>query len=104
MLEKMGVDTSEFKEEIVVPQEVLSSYVGQYELRPGFVLTVSKEGTQMKAQATGQPAIDIFPKSENVFYLKVVEAKLTFNKDTEGNIESVTFLQGGQEMTGKRLP
>ena len=104
MLEKMGVDTSEFKEEIVVPDEVLSSYVGQYELRPGFVLTVSKEGTQMKAQATGQPVLDIFPKSENVFYLKVVEAQLTFNKGIDGNIESVTLLQGGQEMTGKRLP
>ena len=104
MLEKMGVDTSEYTEEITVPGEVMNSYLGKYELRPGFVLTITGEGSQMKAQATGQPMFDIFPKSENVFFLKVVEAQITFNKGADGSIESLTLLQGGQEITGKRLP
>ena len=49
----------------------------------------------MKAQATGQPVFDIFPKSENEFYLKVVNAQLTFKKNDEGNVISVTLHQGG---------
>jgi hypothetical protein len=58
----------------------------------------------MKAQATGQPMVDIFPKSNEVFYLKAVTAQITFNKGENGKIESLTLLQGGQEMTGKKLP
>jgi len=102
-LKKLGADVSEYEKEVVVPESVLESYVGQYELRPGFILTISKEGTQLKAHATGQNTIDIFPKSENVFYPKVITAQLTFNKNAEGKIESVTLLQGGRELTGNRL-
>ena len=102
-LKKLGADVSEYEKEVVILESVLESYVGKYELMPEFILTITKEGTQLKAQATGQPVFDIFPKSENVFYLKVVTAQLTFNKNAEGHIESVTLLQGGRELTGKRL-
>lgn len=103
MLKKLGVDTSDFVKEVIVAQDILETYIGKYELMPGFILTISKEGSQMKAQATGQQILDIFPKSNEVFYLKAVVAQITFNKSENGKIESLTLLQGGQEMTGKRL-
>ena len=103
MLKKLGVDTTSLSEEVVVPNEILESYVGKYEIQPGFVLAITKEGSQLKGQATGQAMVDIFPKSNNVFYLKVVNAQITFNKGEDGNVESLTLLQGGQEMTGKKL-
>ena len=104
MLKKLGVDTSSLVREVIVPNDILETYTGKYELKPGFILTISKEGNQMKAQATGQPMVDIFPKSNEVFYLKAVTAQITFNKGGNGKIESLTLLQGGQEMTGKKLP
>ena len=79
MLKKLGVDTKALVKEVIVDAKILESYVGKYELSPGFILAVSKDGNQMKAQATGQPEFPIFPKSNNIFYLKVVEAQLTFN-------------------------
>ncbi|KAA6346345.1 putative penicillin-binding protein PbpX [termite gut metagenome] len=103
MLKKLGVDTSEYEANIVVPENILESYVGKYELMPNFILTITKEGNQMKAQATGQPIFDIYPKSRNEFYLKVITAQITFNKGDNGMIESLTLFQGGQEMVGKRL-
>jgi CubicO group peptidase (beta-lactamase class C family)/uncharacterized protein YneR len=103
MLEKLGVDTKALVKEHVVPEQLLATYVGSYELQPGFVLTITKEGSQMKAQATGQPMLDIFPKSDNVFYLTAVQAQIAFNKDAKGAIESLTLFQGGQEMVGRRL-
>jgi len=103
MLKKLGVDTDSLTEEVIIADELLQSYVGKYELSPGFVLTVSKEGNQMKAQATGQPMFDIFPKSDAVFYLKVVNAQITFNSGEDGSVESLTLLQGGQEMIGAKL-
>ncbi len=102
-LKKLGVDVSEYEKEVNVADEILQSYIGKYELAPTFILTVTKEGNQLKAQATGQPVFDVFPKSENVFYLKVVVATLTFNKNEAGDVESVTLFQGGRETTGKKM-
>ena len=103
VLNELGVTTDHLTNEISVDDHILQSYVGRYEIRPGFVITVSKDENQMKAQATGQGEFEIYPKSENVFYLKVVEAQLTFNLNDNGQIESVTLLQGGNETTGMKL-
>ncbi|MDH5602554.1 MAG: serine hydrolase, partial [Cyclobacteriaceae bacterium] len=89
--------------EIELSEDILETYVGKYQLAPGFVLTISREGSQLSSQATGQPAAPIFPKAENVFFLKVVKAQLTFNRSEEGKVESVTLHQAGREIMGKRL-
>lgn len=102
-LKELGVDIADVIKEIKVDEAVLETYVGKYELAPNFILTVSRDGTQLKVQATNQPEFPVFPKSENEFYLKVVEAQLTFNKNNEGIIESVTLHQNGQNMPGKKL-
>jgi tetratricopeptide (TPR) repeat protein len=102
-LKTLGDDVSDLVKEVKVSDAVLETYIGKYELQPGFIITVTREGNQLKTQATGQPVFDIFPKSENEFYLKVVDAQLTFNKNDSGEIESVTLFQGGREMKGKRI-
>jgi D-alanyl-D-alanine-carboxypeptidase/D-alanyl-D-alanine-endopeptidase len=103
MLKKSGIDAGDVIKETVVDTGTLESYVGKYELAPGFILAVSREGNQLKAQATGQPEFPVFPKSKNVFYLKVVEAQLTFNQNGDGQVESVTLHQGGRDVVGKKL-
>jgi len=102
-LKESGVNTSDVIKEVVVDANTLESYVGQYQLAPGFIITISREGNQLKAQATGQPEFPVFPKSNNVFYLKVVDAQLTFNHNEEGKVQSVTLRQAGQEIVGKKL-
>ena len=89
--------------EVDVSAKILEAYVGKYELMQGFVLTVTLEGNQLSAQATAQPKVPVFAESENVFFYKVVEAQLTFNRNSGGEIESVTLLQNGQKLTGKRM-
>lgn len=103
MLKKLGIETEGIVKDATVPDAVLESYVGEYELKPGFILSVTKEGSQLKTQATGQSAFDVFPKSETEFYLKVVTAQITFNKNESGKVESLTLFQGGQEIVGKKI-
>ncbi|OAD91511.1 serine hydrolase [Aequorivita soesokkakensis] len=103
MLKKLGVETEGLAKDAIVPDAVLASYVGNYELKPGFILTITKEGSQLKAQATGQPDFEIFPKTETEFYVKVVTAQITFNKNSAGVVESLTLFQGGQEIVGKKI-
>ena len=102
-LKKLGDDVSDLVKEVKVSNAILETYIGEYELKPGFTLTVTLEGNQLKTEATGQQVVDIFPKSETEFYLKVVDAQLVFNKNDAGEIDSVTLFQGGQEMLGKRI-
>ncbi len=102
-LKKMGADVSEYEKEVVVPDAVLESYVGQYQLMPNFIISITKTENQLIAQATGQPTFEIFPRSNHEFYLKAVNAQLVFNSDDSDKVISVTLFQNGQEITGKRI-
>lgn len=101
MLKKLGVDTENMVAKVRINDAILESYVGSYKYQK-FTMNVTKAGKQMKIQITGQDEIEIFPKSENVFYLKVVVANITFNKNKDGQVESLTLSQGGQEIIYKK--
>src|SRR5581483_4562039 len=65
------------------------SYVGQYELAPGVTLTMSRKGERLFTRMTGQSSLEIFPESETEFFLKAVDAQLTFEKNPQGEVTSV---------------
>ncbi len=88
---------------VEVDDAILESYVGKYALAPTFIIEVTKEESQLIIQATGQQAIEVYPKSESKFFLKVVEAEIEFYKDADGNVEKLVLFQGGQEMVGRKL-
>ena len=75
--------TSERKE-ITLPAAKLAGYVGTYELAPGINLMITLEGNQLMTQLTGQGKLPVFPQSETLFFLKVVDAQLEFGKDEKG--------------------
>ncbi|MBU8892153.1 MAG: serine hydrolase [Bacteroidales bacterium] len=102
ILKKLGVKTESLIQEVTVDEAILETYVGNYELAAGFAIAVSKDGKQMKIQVTGQDPYGIYPKSENVFYTKAFPAQITFNKNEDGQVESLTLSQGGRESTGKK--
>lgn len=89
------------RKEIVVPAETLARYTGSFELFPKVLLTVTKEGSQLFAQLTGQPKFQIFPESEKQFFLKAVDAQLTFETDAQGKVQDVVLHQNGRDMTAK---
>jgi CubicO group peptidase (beta-lactamase class C family) len=91
------------RQEITVAPEVLQSYVGQYQFAPGVVLTVTLAGTQLSAQLTGQPAFPVYASTPTEFFLKVVEAGLTFEKDASDAVAAVVLHQGGRDQRAARL-
>lgn len=91
------------KPAVTVDAKVFDAYVGEYELAPGFVMRVFREGDKFMTQASGQGVVEIFPESETVFYPKVVNAKLTFLKDAEGKVITLQLNQGGREVKGKKI-
>ena len=67
------------------------------------VFTLTKEGEQLYVQLTGQPRIEVFPRSETEFFYKIVKADVTFNKDASGMVASLTLNQGGTKQTAMRI-
>ncbi|MCC6070279.1 serine hydrolase [Massilia sp. GCM10020059] len=87
---------------VAIAPATFDTYLGRYELEPGFVLEVKRDGDKMLAQGTGQPAIEILPLSDTVFFSKMVDAELHFEKNADGVVQLV-LNQGGRKMPGKRL-
>ena len=88
---------------IVIEDKILQSYVGNYELSPDIIIAITKTGSQLKTQLTGQSEILIFATSNNAFKLQNIEAQLIFNSNDDGKIESLTLLQGGQQIVCNRM-
>ena len=86
-----------FHKEVQVDAAVLEPYVGEYELTPAFKITVTREAARLFAQATGQPRFEIFAQSESEFFLKVVDARITFLKD------GLILHQGGVDQKAKKV-
>ncbi|MCK6618373.1 MAG: serine hydrolase [Cyclobacteriaceae bacterium] len=96
-------ELKELKKPFAVPEEVLKSYVGRYELAPNFVITVTYEAGQLAIQATNQPKATIYAESETKFYLKVVSAQVEFVRDENQHVSKLILYQNGAVMPGKRI-
>ena len=103
MLIKMGVDVEKLSKDVVVAPEILQTFVGKYQLAPSFIITITRDGEKLMAQATGQPGFEIFPMSETKFFFKVVDAQITFNLNEAGEVESLTLHQGGRNVPGRKV-
>jgi len=83
--------------------DLYDKYIGEYELAPGAVCTITKEENRLFAQITGQERFQIFPSSKNNFFYKVVDAKIIFEKDKEGNVTHLVIYQMGQEIPALKM-
>jgi D-alanyl-D-alanine-carboxypeptidase/D-alanyl-D-alanine-endopeptidase len=80
---------------VAIDPKLLDGYVGDYELAPNFVLSITKEGNQLFGQATGQPKVELFASGEKEFFLKVVDAQITFETDSSGRATALVLHQNG---------
>src|SRR6266550_2276475 len=66
--------------DMAVDSTVLQRYVGEYELTPTFHIVITREAAHLFLQATAHPRFSIFAESDSTFFLKVVDAQLTFRR------------------------
>ncbi len=88
--------------ELAVDSRLFEGYVGQYQLAPNFILTITREGDSLYAQATNQPKFQIFPETKKDFFFKVVDAQITFETDSEGRANALVLHQNGRDLRAKR--
>jgi len=86
-----------------VDPKIFDAYVGRYQLGPKAIATFSREGDRFMTQINGQPKFEVFPESETNFFLKVVDATITFVKDDKGRVTHVNIKQGSRDTKAQRL-
>jgi CubicO group peptidase (beta-lactamase class C family)/uncharacterized pyridoxamine 5'-phosphate oxidase family protein len=85
-----------------ISSKALDAITGLYDYGQA-VLRVTVDEGKVYAQLSGQPKVEIFPKSETEFFWKVVDAQITFVKDENGKVVKALHHQGGQTINAPRM-
>lgn len=98
-----NMDPQTSYKELAVKEEDLQKYSGRYDFGNGMVMNVTAEDTILYAQLSSQPRFQIYPSAPVEYFWKVVDAKIKFISDQEGNITHGQFQQNGAELKVPRL-
>ena len=88
---------------LLLEESILETYVGQYQLAPNVLMTITREGSRLFLQVTGQPRFRLYAKSETEFYVRVVQASGTFVLGEDGRAEKLIWHQGNQDIEAPRV-
>ncbi len=88
---------------IKLSNNILQSFVGEYELQPGFVFSISFNDGKLFCQATGQPKFELTPISESEFMVKELNAKISFEINTNQQIEKLILHQGDKQYPAPKI-
>jgi serine-type D-Ala-D-Ala carboxypeptidase/endopeptidase len=88
---------------IKLDPKMFDTYVGEYEIAPNLLLKFSREGDQFFVEAMGQGKVEIFAETENDFFVKVVDAQVTFVKDDKGQVTQVVLHQNGANTPARKI-
>jgi D-alanyl-D-alanine-carboxypeptidase/D-alanyl-D-alanine-endopeptidase len=91
------------RKEITVDAAVLDRYTGRYQLAPAFIITVTREGARFFLQATAQPRFELFPETDHDFFLKEVDAQVTFVNEGESRATKLILHQNAMNQDAKRI-
>ena len=89
--------------EITVAESVLRSYVGEYQMSPQLSITITLENGRLQALPTGQSKATLFAEAQDKFFLRVVNAQVTFTKASSGEVTGLILHQGGRDQTGRKV-
>lgn len=89
--------------ELQLTAAALDAILGQYQYGPNVILTVTRDGQSVFGQQTGQPKLQIYPKSAIEFEWRVVKASVTFKKDSEGKVTAATHSQNGTTFNAPKI-
>ena len=90
------------EENVAVDRETLGTYVGEYELQPGFIIAITEESGQLFGRATNQPKVLLRPLSATKFTVEGDIAIIDFFPDSGGQVKLLKLHQNGRTMDAPR--
>jgi CubicO group peptidase (beta-lactamase class C family) len=93
-----SVSLASERQVVAVSADALRAYVGVFELAPTFSITVSVVDGKLMGLATGQPPFEMFAESTDAFFVRVVDARISFTRDAAGAVTGLVLHQNGRDM------
>ncbi|HSD06066.1 serine hydrolase [Flavobacterium sp.] len=90
------------KKTIALNDTVLESYVGEYQLTPSIIISITKEAHQLKL-SSGPIAADIYPESNTKFFLVSRDGQMEFIKNDKDVVTKLIVYQNGQNMDAVKI-
>jgi CubicO group peptidase (beta-lactamase class C family) len=87
---------------IDVSPSVLARYVGAYQLGPDFTIEISTDAGALYLQATGQSKFRLWAESPQDFFIKEVDAQITFVEEN-GTVSALVLHQGGANQRARKV-
>jgi CubicO group peptidase (beta-lactamase class C family) len=89
--------------EVDIQPSVFDNYVGRYRVSETFFLNVTRDDNRLYIQGTGQPRAQLYAEGDGKFFLRVVDAEVTFQTDESGAARSLLLMQDGKTATAQRM-
>jgi CubicO group peptidase (beta-lactamase class C family) len=90
------------RDAITLPDEVLDRYVGDYEVSPGVVLTMSRSSLGLTMRFGKYFRDELFPETSNRFFRKTQNIQIEFVVNSSGRVTGLTY-NGEASGTARRL-
>lgn len=88
--------------EIAVDPRNLADCAGEYVFDDGIVMRVEEGDGCLSAEVLGQPRFDLHAEALDQYFLKVTPGQVSFSRNADGAVDSLTLHQGGFEMVAPR--
>lgn len=89
-------------QEVKVDPKLFDAYVGHYEVAPGVIAEVKRQDNSLFVQLTGQPQLQLVPESETGFFLREVDAQISFVEEADGKVSRLVIHQGGRDVPARK--
>jgi hypothetical protein len=81
----------------------LDDFVGTYELSPGVILTVSREGTRLYSKRGDAPKSVLEPESPDLFFRPGAEGRRLFRRNDSGKVDALIDRRNNEDLIWKKL-
>ncbi|NEU07637.1 serine hydrolase [Flavihumibacter sp. R14] len=90
-------------QELKIDPNLFKAYVGEYEVQPGIIMTISENEGRLYAQATGQSIDALIPVSQTKFKAATADATMTFITAGGKPAEQLQIIFGNQTFDATRI-
>ena len=90
--------------QIAVDGATLDRYVGRYKYSDTDILTIVSDGDRLFMQEPNQDRLELFAEGERDFFLKIMDAQITFVMGPDGKAATAIWHEAGEDQRGVRIP
>lgn len=89
---------------ITLPPSAVAPLVGAYQLKPGVQVEVTnRDGALFVRSSLGGSAVRLWPESPTEFFVKEVDAQITFTHDASGRVMGLVLHQYGRDRAAQKI-